>query len=388
MKVLHISNKPVYPVVDGGCLAMSGLLDCLNYLKYDIHHFCISTQKHPFIASEYPENITIQNVAIDTRLHPFQALKNLISGKSYHLARFEDDHLKKALLEKIQLTSFDLIIFDSLYSAVFINEIRAFTSAKCIIRTHNIEHKIWIEIAENTRNPLKKWYLSTLSKQLLKAEKIILNSADGLLTITEDDRVGLESIGIKTPMKTISVPRETETYKTEYSANSFYFIGSMNWEPNIDALNYLLHDIWPEIVKTLPEAQLFLVGSYMDQSKTKPQHSVIVKGFVQNLDDFYLNEGILLCPIRLGSGIRIKVLEAMSKGVPLISSSKGMEGIHSPKDCCIITDDPHDFAQQAITLSTNSDQRKQLGENAREFIRKNHSIETIARQLDEFARSL
>lgn len=367
---------------------MSGLLDCLNYLKYDIHHFCISTQKHPFIASEYPENITIQNVAIDTRLRPFQALTNLISGKSYHLARFENDDFKNSLLDKIQKTSFDLIIFDSLYSAVFIKEIRAFTSAKCIIRTHNIEYKIWADIAKNTKNPLKKWYLKTLSKQLFKAEKDILNSADGLLTITEDDRFGFESIGIKTPMKSISVPRETEPFKTDYSSNSFYFIGSMNWEPNVDALSYLLHDIWPEIKKTLPKAQLFLIGSYMDQSKITPQDNVIIKGFIENLNEIYLNEGILLCPIRLGSGIRIKILEAMSKGAPVISSGKGMEGIHSPEDCCLIADDPAHFIQQAIALSTNSDQRKRLGENARHFIRENYSVNTIARQFDEFARSI
>jgi glycosyltransferase involved in cell wall biosynthesis len=388
MKVLHISNKPVYPILDGGCVAMSGTLDCLKQLNYRIEHVCISTKKHQFDAAAYPTDFRVQAVEIDTSMSLFAALKQLFIGRSYNISRFETDTFKNILLEIVQSSTFDLIIFDSLYSAVFIHEIRRHSSAKLFIRTHNVEYKIWRELAKSSSNPLKKWYLNTLSRQLQTEERRILNLADGIMSITSDDLEDFKKMGINIPSQTIAVPRETEQVKTDYSSRTFYFIGSMNWEPNIEALHYLLDEIWPGLKKEIPEAQLLLIGSFMDKLNIPESNGVSVLGFVDNLDEIYLNEGILLLPIRSGSGVRIKVLEAMSKGAPIVSTQKGVEGIQSGTDCFVVATNTNDFIKKASEIYASQPLRESLGKNAQEFIRNNYSLETTANTIDEFVRSV
>lgn len=388
MKVLHISNKPVFPVLDGGCVAMSGTLDCLKQLNYTIEHICISTKKHQFDTKAYPTDFRTQAVEIDTSIYPFAALKQLLMGRSYNISRFQTNAFKNILLETVQSTKFDLVIFDSLYCAVFIDEIRKHTSAKLVVRTHNVEYKIWRELAKSSSNPMKKWYLSTLSRQLQREEQRILNSADGIMSITSDDSESFKEMGIKVPISTIAVPRETDQVKTDYSSSTLYFIGSMNWEPNIEALHYLLDEIWPGIKKEIPEAKLLLIGSFMDTMNLPERNGVSILGFVDQLDEIYLNEGILLCPIRSGSGVRIKVLEAMSKGAPIVSTQKGVEGIQSGSACFLVATSTNDFIKKASEIYASQPLRESLGKNAQEFIQNNYSLESIAETIDEFLRSV
>ena len=157
MKVLHISNKPVFPLIDGGCHAMNGLLECFIHLNYSVDHICISTQKHPFNPSAYPSNLKVTTVEIDTTLKAVVALKCLLKGESYNLSRFKTKEFEKMLVNSIRSNQYDLILFDSIYSAVFIKEIKQITTAKLVIRTHNVEYKIWSELSQKARNPLKKW---------------------------------------------------------------------------------------------------------------------------------------------------------------------------------------------------------------------------------------
>jgi len=386
MKVLHISNKPVYPSIDGGCMAMRGLLNCFDHLNYSVEHICVTTQKHPFVDGAYPKGLPVSSVEIDTSISPFSALKQLIKGQSYHLSRFQHEALYEVIRHSLEKSSFDLVVFDSLYSAVFINELRKHSSAKFFIRTHNVEYKIWRELAEQDANPFKKWYLNRLSLQLLKEEQKILNSADGILTITDEDAAEIKRIGITTAVRTIGIPLDTQQFKTDYTANTFYFVGSMNWGPNIEALQYLIHEIWPGIKSRIPDAELHLIGSFMDSQKIISGEGVQVHGFVNDLNDIYLKEGILLCPILSGSGVRIKVLEAMSKGAPILSTPKGAEGIQHDTNCLFIAESTADFIEKSIQLHATLSLRKELGENARTLIQNNYSLAAVSKQLDEFAR--
>ena len=144
MHILHLTNKPVFPAVDGGCKAMQRMLECFKENAYSVKHLCISTEKHPFNTAAYPDqSIDPETVFISTKMDPLKAAINLLKGRSYHLARFESSELKSKLIQILQKEQFDLIFLESIYSTTALEVIRNYSMAKIVIRTHNVEFKLW-----------------------------------------------------------------------------------------------------------------------------------------------------------------------------------------------------------------------------------------------------
>lgn len=389
MRILHLSNKPVFPAVDGGCKAMQRTLECFLENDYTIKHLCISTEKHPFDPNAYPDYIKgPETIFISTKLNPFQATYHLLKGRSYHLSRFESKELEIRLTQLLLQDKFDVIFLESLYAATSIEVIRKNSKAKVVLRTHNVEFVLWERIAVQSSNPLKKWYISKLSDQLKKEEISILNKVDSIATLSEDDRKIFRNLGVKTRIDLIPIALPEVNTKTDYSSTSFFHLGSMNWKPNREAVQQLINHIFPKILAELPQAQLKIAGSFMSEFSMEklPKNTEII-GFVDDSDLFYREQGIFLCPIHSGSGVRIKILEAMNVGSPIITTKMGAEGLISDAPV-IIAEDEQEFVQSAIDLYRNEERREELGKKSKQFIRTNYSIQAIAKKINDFLRSI
>lgn len=392
MRVLYLTNKPIYPLVDGGCKAMESFLSCMMENKWQIEHLCISTEKHPFSLPAYPaelqEKITIKSIFVSTKIKIYKALIALVKGESYSMSRFQSLDVTNEIKQLIEKKKFDLVILESLYSTGSLDFLIRQPNLKIIVRTHNVEHQLWEEKAINSTNPLKKWYLSILAKQLRKYEIETLQKVDGIATISQQDEFDFKQLTIQSPIRTIPVAMPNLEKRIDYSPDTFFFIGSMNWEPNKEAVQRLLYTIFPLIQREIPTAQLILAGSFMPQELlVRQQEGVKIVGFVDDINHFFKSNGILLSPIQSGSGVRVKLIEAMNMGLPIISTSKGAEGIPQEGQL-IIEDNPNDFAQKAVQLYLDSNLRTQLGLKAADFAAKNYSTITIAKSIREFVDTL
>jgi polysaccharide biosynthesis protein PslH len=389
MRILHLTNKPVFPAIDGGCKAMQRNLECFKENGFTVRHLCISTEKHPFNSAEYPQYITNpESVFISTTLNPLHAFFGLLKGESYHVSRFrsvEFEHKLKEILEKEQ---FDILFLESLYTTPYLQVLWEFSNAKIVVRAHNVEFKLWERIASTTKNPFKKWYINRLSKQLKNYEISTLKKVDAIATISQDDSRLFSECGINVQMDCIPIAIPESIAKSNYASNSFFHLGSMNWKPNQEAVKELLHPIFPSIQKVLPQARLKLAGSFMpERLEGTNQANIELIGFVDDPEDFFRSEGIFLCPIQSGSGVRIKIVEAMNIGAPIITTAIGAEGIDST-DGIIIASNNDEFIQSALDLYHNEEKRKELGTKARQFIRDNYSIHAVAKKLNDFLRSI
>jgi polysaccharide biosynthesis protein PslH len=392
MRVLYLTNKPIYPLIDGGCKAMDSFLSCLLENNWEIEHLCISTEKHPFSLPAYPaelqQKISISSIFVSTKIKFNKAFLALVKGESYSMNRFQSIQITRKIEHLIEQKPFDLVILESLYSTGSLDFLKRQSNLKIIVRTHNVEHKLWEEKSIKSTNPFKKWYLSTLAKQLKKYEIETLKRVDGIATISEQDQNDFKQMVIQSPICTIPVAMPNLEKRIDYSPNTFFFIGSMNWEPNKEAVQRLLNTIFPLIKREIPSAQFILAGSFMPQDLlAHQQDGVKIMGFVDDLTLFFNSNGILLSPIQSGSGVRVKLIEAMNMGLPIISTSKGAEGIlHEGQ--LIIEDNPNNFAQKAVQLYHDSELRAQLGSKAADFAAKNYSTKTIARTIREFVDTL
>ena len=180
MRILQICHKPPYPHIDGGCIAIKNISQGLIEKFDEIKILTISTQKHPFKKEEFPKNFIekskIEHVFVDTKLNIVDAFSNLVTYDSYNISRFFSPDFNALLIKSLKAESYDLVILESLFTTPYIQTIRSYSSAKIILRSHNLEHIIWKRLANETHNPAKKIYLNLLSNQLKKYELITFSS--------------------------------------------------------------------------------------------------------------------------------------------------------------------------------------------------------------------
>ncbi len=390
MKIVYISNKPIFPLIDGGCIAMNQFLKCLLKAGYDVKHFAVSTDKHPFSEEKYPEHlqsiIRPEGIYIDTKIKVPDAISHLFKKGSYNIDRFNSidfrDHLKLYLSEHEP----DLIILESVYLAAHIHDFRKVSSAKILIRSHNVEFQIWERLAKNHPSFLKCLYYKKLAKDLKKAEIQLLSQADGLACITKDDQTIFKKSGITVQMTTIPVAIDKIDKQSDYSQNTFFHLGSMNWNPNIEAVRWLVTSIFPKIRSQLPDAKLYLGGSYMPKEfKSDASKGIEVLGYVENAAEFMTTHGIMLAPLKSGSGVRIKLLEGMNLGVPTVTSITGAEGINGVNEHdFFVAENETSFVKYAVKLAQSETERQEIGLNGKKLVEEHYHTESVTQHLIEF----
>jgi glycosyltransferase involved in cell wall biosynthesis len=388
-KIFHFSNKPPFPLKDGGCVAISSVLkSLLSSPEIEVFHFSLSTHKHPFQSEEYPstwqERMQMDNAFVNTKTDLLGALIYLIRNKSYNVARFYDKKIAEKIKTILDENQFDTAILESIYLLPYL-ELFKNKGIKVIVRAHNIEHQIWSSMAEKTPILLKRWYFNQLSKQLKRYEITQLNKVDGIISITEEDAIFFQQFEPKVLTTAIPTAVKTNFPPTDYSLSDFYFLGAMDWKPNIEGVQWFLDDVIPEGLKG---TQFFLGGKGL-QKKQYSHPDVVNVGEVENAIDFISQHGICIIPMHSGSGLKIKLLENMAMGKPIITTTEGVRGVDVEHEKqVLIADDPDEFRELMYRLHLDKKLRKKLGTSSKNFIENNYSIEKLTRRLIAFIKDI
>jgi glycosyltransferase involved in cell wall biosynthesis len=399
MKILQICNKPPYPPVDGGAIAMNNTTLGLLNLGVEVKVLSISTHKHPVVYTKIPkdylEKTKFEHVYIDTKIKIQDAFFNLFSNKSYNIERFNCPVFEKKIEQILKNESFDVIILESLFITPYIKCIRNNSKSKIVLRAHNIEHQIWERYSANTINPLKKQYLNLLAKRIKQYEIKILNQLDGIAAITKLDETHFKLLGFKNKIQTIPVgyltnhsffENDTTDVQKEVEENSLFHIASMDWLPNQEGLDWFIKEVWEPLSKKLPSTKFYIAGRNMPKYFLKiNKKNLINVGEVESAKDFYQSKNIMVVPIKSGSGMRIKIIEGMAMGKTIISTEIGAEGIHcTHNQNILIANTSNEFIQEISKCLSNPDFCRKIGENAKKLIENEYSNDTISKNFLAF----
>lgn len=334
MKILILSHKPPYPIADGGCLAMSRLLSdllALDKVKQITYH-TLCTHKHPFDSAAFPKHPKLELKAqqIDTRVRIVGAFLALIRQESYNLVRFKDAKVLSTLQKELSITSYDFVLFESLFAAVYAAPLRSFSKAQFIYRAHNIEHQIWKDLASNTKRLPKKWYFHQLAYALKWAERSIWSEDQGaldlILTISETDLHQIEAQTL-TACKYLPASIDQTPIQSTCANMKMCFLGAFNWYPNIEAVNWFLDHVFADLQAKYPMLEFHIAGKDAEHFKHWLRPGVFVHGFVPDAKKFIAENGIFVGCLQSGSGVKMKILEAMSVGAPIVLSLKSADGL-------------------------------------------------------------
>ena len=397
MKILQVCNKAPYPANDGSSIAIFNLAEGLADDGVELHLLPINTKKHfksdENIPAAFIKKTHYQSVYKNTNTSALGVFLNLFSKQSYFVSRFSFKEYEDALIKKLTSTSFDIVQLEGVFMAMYIPIIKKYSKAKITLRAHNIEHQIWERHLPHEKNWFKKIYLTLQNNRLKAFELEAFSSVDAIVTITDEDKKGIQQIVPQQKIHTCLTGINLETYKHIMQAtepNTVFHFASMDWLPNIEAVEWLLANVWQEVLKKAPSAQLIIAGRGMPE-KIKQVASKNIT-IIENVADsalFYNTYDIMLVPLWSGSGLRIKLVEGLAYGKPIITTSIGAEGIPYTKHKeLLIADTPDEFINAIVYLLSNSEKKQQLQMNARALAESHFDYQKLASELILFYNQL
>ena len=301
----------------------------------------INTPKHRQPANALAHlgpNLRLVLVDVDTDISAGKALKNLLfSRQPYNVERFISPAVGERLLEILRSEKVDIVQMEGTFVAWYAELLgrRHWAGLRVpplVLRAHNVENTIWHMLARREGNPLKRLFLRTMAARLEAFERRYLPQFDAVAAITEADADRLRALHCPEPVVFIPAGVELERVQTNPAVRprprTVFMIGSLDWLPNQEGVEWLLHEVWPAFHAEFPEVELHIAG------RNAPAHllglkaaNVHMHGFVESAPAFMQQYELMLVPLLSGGGMRVKIIEGMALGKAIVSTSLGAEGI-------------------------------------------------------------
>lgn len=387
MKILQLCKKFPYPPKDGESIAITNLSHSLVEAGCQVDLLAMNTSRHRADLSNIGNALNhyrkVQSVDIDNRLNFVDAISNLLRGKSYHISRFESAEFEARLVEMLKSEEYDVIQLETLYLTPYLPVIRKYSKALLAMRAHNVEYEIWDKITQNTKLLPKKWYLRKLTNQLQNYEVEHLNEFDFLIAISDDDLKKFKNLGylngaVSTPVG-VPIDQYKEVEVSCRDSRSMSFIGSLDWIPNLEGLDWFLRKVMPRI----ENVTLHVAGrNTPDYLLSRKQQNVEIHGEVEDAQHFIQQHPVMVVPLLSGSGMRVKILEGMALGKAIITTTKGAEGIGATDgENLLIANSPDEFVAAIQSSFENAERTAQIGKAARQFIEEEYDSVEVAKKL-------
>lgn len=390
MHILLLTNRVPFPADGGYAIVVHNTIQSLLDLGCQITLFSLNTTKHyvdvQAINDPVFQKIKFYQYKVDNRVKAGSAFFNLFSKKSYNISRFYHPGCASRLAHLLKDGNFDVVQLEGLQVTPYLNVIKTNSTAKIVYRAHNIEHQIWKRLTIKENFLIRKLYLHLLSRRLQSFEYNILDKFDAILAISFVDEHFFNSLGFKNNVFTFPVALNLENYENDYKLSpnkSIGYIGSMDWRPNIEGLEWFLEQIWPNILQLGSGITFHLAGKNIPESYVAlADEHFIIEGKVENAKEFIARQHVMIVPLLSGSGMRVKIIEAMALGKCIIATSIAAEGISYHHDRNILIADSSDhFYKQILRCFTDKSLIKRIGHDARKLVEKNHNQKKYGERL-------
>ena len=389
MNILQLCKKFPYPLHSGEAVAVTYLARALHEHGATIDLLSMKTTRHPVettgVEERLPHYRYIRTAQVDNRIKPLSAFYNLLLGRSYHVQRFVSKAYREALVDMLRATRYDVVQLETLYLAPYIDTIRAHSNAAIVMRSHNVEAEIWERISDNARG-IKRWYLRRLTRQLYRYERKVMHGYDLLLTMSDRDTRQYRKLGYTGVATVIPIGLDMSNYQPSSTAfigkPSLAFIGTLDWQPNIEGLSWFLNAVWPAVLIDVPHAELYVAGKgEIPDFLYPPPPNVTIVGEVASATEFMDMHAIHIVPLLSGSGMRVKILEAMAMARVVIATAVGIEGIAAePEEEAFVAYSAEQMSSIIISCVSNS-QLQEIGYKARARIIKAYNYSELGKKV-------
>lgn len=382
MRILQFCPKPPLPSLDGGCLASYELSKNIIESGIDLKLICLGTEKHPFLAEffdqDYIQSCKPEALTIQTKRPFYYYLFNFFSNNSAQINRFKNRKVEEFLIALFRKEDFDLIVLDGLMTCVYLDLFRKVSKAKIIYRSHNIEHALISMRSKEEIDPFRKLFFKRESNKIKSFETKTWNSCDQVWSISVED--SLEIRNSSNSARVCDVPFTMGVTNNSVTAkeNTLFHLGSMDWRPNFIGLRNFIREVWPLILEKRNDLELHVAGKNIDMVESHLKgKNIFIHHNVSDATAFFNAYDVLIVPVHAASGIRIKIVQALSLGKAIVSTKSGVSGINAINNLnMLISNSASEMVDQINALFRNKELKGKIESEAKLLYEREFSSES------------
>lgn len=404
MEILWLSHVVPYPPKAGVLLRAYYLLKSVAE-RHSVD--LVAFVQRPLLETYYPtldealddsrrtlegfcRSVTLLPIAAIER--PFGKVRTAVEGlllKDCYMARWlRSDACTQELLRLAKVHRYDLAHFDVISLATYR---RLLPDVPATLGYHNIESHMLLRRAEKDHHPLRKLYFWQEAKRLARYERRMADEFAGHITCSELDSARLREL--IPDIEPVCIPNgvDVDYFSPQHGharRHSLIFVGTLTWYPNVDALLFLLRDIWPALKELVPNATLDIVGAGAPPpivELARELRGVTLHGFVPDIRPLVDAAAIFVCPIRDGGGTKLKVLDAFAMAKCVVAHPIACEGIDVTDGVdVVLAESGRDFAQRLASLLNDDQRRLEIGTAARKLVAFCYGFDGIGKRLEQY----
>jgi glycosyltransferase involved in cell wall biosynthesis len=374
MRILWVKAGKLFPVDAGGRIRTVNILRHLaarnEVTVFSYYQGARDRFYEQELAKHFPRNIFLATGGPGNgsprSLRTLHYVSKALQAAPYAVSQFDSRAVRLALREQFDSNRFDVAVCD--FMAATLNFPTGLPTPSVLFQ-HNVEAALWRRQAHTGEGLLARLAFALESTKMNRYEPKTIAKFDHVVAVSEYDRKLMAEV----PDERISVVPtgvdfEKFAAREPHAGNDpiVIFTGAMDWEANIDGIRFFCREIWPTVLSEVPQAKLQVVGREPDpRVKSLASISVQVTGTVPSILEYLRAAAVVIVPLRVGGGTRLKIYEAMAMGKAIVSTSIGAEGldVHTDRDI-LIADAPLRFARQVIDLLKDENLRLQYGREA------------------------
>jgi len=393
MKLLWVKSDFLHPTTRGGQIRTLEMLRRLH-ARHEVHYVAFDDPSHPeglarsgeYATQAYPIRFHVP----DKRSVAFaaQVIKGLFSPLPVAVGRWVSKAMREKVETLVREQRFDAVVCDFLVPAPSLGDVLA----RAVLFQHNIETLIWRRRAEQARDPLRRFYLRQQARRMFSCEREFSHLARHVVAVSDADAERMLEMFDLTHVSVVPTGVDLDYFQPPKSLVAgprfdIVFVGSMDWMPNQDGVQFFLSEILPRIRQAVPAASVGIVGRQPPPELLQlaaKAGGITVTGTVPDVRPYLWGARMSIVPLRIGGGTRLKIYESMAAGTPVVSTTIGAEGL-DVRDGETISraDSAEDFAAACCALLGDEDRRTRLAEAGRALVTERFSWETVTDQFEQ-----
>jgi len=371
MKILWVKAGKLLPVDTGGKIRSYNILRRLaERNEVTLLSYYSGPRDHAYekeIASQLPGTLTLNTGVPESSALDY--LRRLTQAAPYAVTKFTSDEVKSEVATLLNDGEFDVAVCDFLAASLNFPTV---LKTPTLLFQHNVESALWKRQASHEPNLINRAVYKLEAAKMLKYERKAVARFHHVIAVSDNDRDLMSAMTDASRISVVPTGVDLQQFSAARSEDTqskdplVIFVGSMDWEANIDAVDYFCREVWPAVKRIVPGVRFRIVGRNPHaRVKKLANDSIEVTGTVASVIEHYREAAVNIVPLRIGGGTRLKIYEAMAMGKATVSTSIGAEGLDvNDGSDILLADSPAKFAESLIALLANDQLRKRIAKAA------------------------
>ncbi len=395
MRILWVGHNLAYPPVRGVLQRNYNLLrEAAKECEVHVLAFDQPATRPPGVSAEdcvdalmkFCAHVEFVSLARGVfKAHPYWlGLRGLLSREPYDVNWLGSRTMADRLQRTLERATFDAIHFDTLGLAPYRTHV---SGVGTVLNHHNVESSMMAQRAANESHLVRRHYWRWEAQKLHRAERHYCPQFALNVVVSPEDGDNLASLAPDLETRVVPNGVDTEYFapRPDPGGKTLLFCGGLDWYPNGDAMVHFFDAIWPRLTRLLPDVRIFVVGrkppKWLQQlGGSDPR--VHVTGFVDDVRPYFREATVYICPIRVGGGTRLKILDALAMGMPLIATAFACSGLSVEHEKHVLLgNNPEAFANQILRALADPVLRTDLATQGRDLVCRDYSWSVVGKSL-------